>query len=164
MAKRILVALTTAPVALIACHSSDDLPTEPPKQITKVTSGGFISPVDAVPSPDGKPGLFSMSIDGGAASTVYSGDPLTSPTGLHIDNDGVSWVMDHLSVGKEGEGVLFAIPADGSKATEVVSNLRMGTPGGVSLVAGGGTAVMPTVDKAGKGQLTEVNIATGERT
>jgi hypothetical protein len=40
----------------------------------------------------------------------------------------------------------------------------MGTPGGVSLVAGGGTAVMPTVDAAGMSQLTEVDIASGERT
>ena len=60
--------------------------------------------------------------------------------------------------------MLFAIPADGSAATEVVSDLRMGTPGGVSLTAGGGTAVMPTRDADGNGQLTSVDIATGEKT
>jgi len=37
----------------------------------------------------------------------------------------------------------------------------MGTPGGVSLTAGGGTAVMPTRDENGAAQLTSVNIATG---
>jgi hypothetical protein len=57
--------------------------------------------------------------------------------------------------------VLFAIPSDGSKATEVMSSLRMGTPGGVSLTAGGGTAVMPTRDENGAAQLTSVDIATG---
>jgi hypothetical protein len=37
----------------------------------------------------------------------------------------------------------------------------MGTPGGVSLTAGGGTAVMPTRDADGNAQLTSVDIATG---
>jgi len=113
---------------------------------------------------DGKPALFSVSVDGGSATTVYAGDPLVSPTGLHVDKQGVAWVMDHLAHGDNGEGVLFAIPSDGSSATEVVSDLRMGTPGGVSLTAGGGTAVMPTVDASGHGQLTAVNIKSGERT
>ena len=45
--------------------------------------------------------------------------------------------MDHNAFGDIGEGVLFAIPSDGSAATPVISNLRMGTPGGVSLTAGG---------------------------
>jgi hypothetical protein len=112
---------------------------------------------------EGLPALFSMSIDGGSASTIYSGEPLVSPTGLHVDLDGVAWVMDHRAAGADGEGVLFAIPSDGSAATEVASNLRMGTPGGVSLTAGGGTAVMPTRDLEGNGQLTTVNITTGER-
>jgi DNA-binding beta-propeller fold protein YncE len=113
---------------------------------------------------DGKPGLFSMSISGGAATTVFSGDPLVSPTGLHVDSQGTAWVMDHLAVGNNGEGVLFAIPSDGSSAMEVASDLRMGTPGGVSLTAGGGTAVMPTVDHDGHAQLTAVDIASGDRT
>jgi sugar lactone lactonase YvrE len=111
---------------------------------------------------DGRGALFSLDTAGGAASMVYAGDPLVSPTGLHVDNDGVAWVMDHRAVGQAGEGVLWAIPADGAQATEVASDLAMGTPGGVSLTAGGGTAVMPTRDKDGNGQLTAVNIATGE--
>lgn len=111
---------------------------------------------------DGAPALYSVPRAGGAASLVYSGAPLAAPTGLHVDQDGVSWVMDHQAVGANGLGVLFAIPRDGSEAREVVSDLRMGTPGGVSLTAGGGTAVMPTRDRDGNAQLTSVNIATGE--
>jgi len=111
---------------------------------------------------ESKPALFALTIDGADPRIVFSGEPLVSPTGVHIDNDGVSWVMDHLAQGKSGEGVLFAIPADGSAATEVVSDLRMGTPGGVSLTAGGGTAVMPTRDADGHTQLTSVVIETGE--
>jgi DNA-binding beta-propeller fold protein YncE len=111
---------------------------------------------------DGMPGLFTIPLAGGAATPVWIGDPLMSPTGLHVDHEGIAWVMDHLAVGANGEGVLFAIPSDGSRATEVISNLRMGTPGGVSLTAGGGTAVMPTRDESGHAQLTSVEIATGE--
>ncbi len=110
----------------------------------------------------GEPALFSRPAAGGAATVVYKGDPLVAPSGLHIDNDDVSWVMDNRAHGDNGEGVLFAIPADGSAANPVVSDLRMGSPGGVSLTAGGGTAVMPTRDADGNAQLTSVNIKTGE--
>ncbi len=273
MAKRLWVALSMTPAALLGCHSSNDgppeqQPTDRPSAVTKVTSGGFTSPRDAVASPDGKtfyftatdpdanpavfstgaaagstasvlaagtplevpiglvmscdggtlyvadvggdtgsvlaipaaggapvalsttglvrpgglamgpdcktlfatghttdgiPALFAVSIDGGVTRAVFSGDPLIAPTGLHVDDQGTAWVMDHLAVGASGEGVLFAIPKDGSKATEVVSNLRMGTPGGVSLTSGGGIAVMPTRDADGHARLTSVEIATGER-
>jgi len=111
---------------------------------------------------DGAPALFKIALTGGAATQVWTGEPLMSPTGLHVDSDGVAWVMDHRAPGATGEGVLFAIPQDGSSAKEVISDLRMGTFGGVSLTAGGGVAVMPTLDGDGKGQLTSVEIASGE--
>ncbi len=110
---------------------------------------------------DGMPALFKISTAGGAAMPVWIGDPLRSPTGLHVDADGVAWVMDHRAVGDKGEGVLFAIPQDGSAANQVISDLRMGTFGGVSLTAGGGVAVMPTLDADGRGQLTSVELASG---
>jgi DNA-binding beta-propeller fold protein YncE len=110
----------------------------------------------------GQPALFSMAAAGGAASVVYQGEPLVAPSGLHIDDDYVAWVMDNRAHGDTGEGVLFAIPRDGSAANQVASGLRMGTPGGVSLTAGGGTAVMPTRDADGNAQLTSVSIKTGE--
>jgi hypothetical protein len=111
---------------------------------------------------DGTPALFSIATAGGAASVVFMGPPLVSPTGLHVDSEGVAWVMDHLAAGASGEGVLYAIPSTGSGATEVISGLKMGTPGGVSLTAGGGTAVMPTRDANGAAQLTTVHIASGD--
>lgn len=268
MAKRVLVATLTAPLALTGCHSSDeDLSSDPPKNIEQVTTGGFRAPMDAVASldgtefyftaiddlsqpalfktaaragasaevmasgeplespiglvlscdgetlyaadiggeiggvlsipttggtladlgvtgivrpgglamgpdcktlyatgrtDDGLPALFSIATTGGAASPVWIGEPLVSPTGLHVDADGVAWVMDHRAPGANGEGVLFAIASDGSSANEVISDLRMGTFGGVSLTAGGGVAVMPTLDAQGNGQLTSVVIETGE--
>jgi hypothetical protein len=81
---------------------------------------------------------------------------------MYVDKDRVIWALDHHAQGADGEGVLFAVPADGSKATEVMSSLRMGTPGGCSLTAGGGTAIMPTRDADGNAQLTSVQLATGE--
>src|SRR5262249_14871296 len=108
-----------------------------------------------------EPALFELPLAGGAARVVYHGLPLVMPTGGFIHSQRGSWVMDHRALGKDGEGMLLAISSDG-KATEVMSNLRMGTPGGVSLTAGGGTAVMPTRDADGNAQLTSVDIATGE--
>lgn len=271
MPKRILVALTSAPVALVGCHdsSSEDLPSAPPTQITQVAAGGFQAPTDAVASPDGRtfyfaaydelhapaifkvastpgstpevlatgeplaaplglvlscdgatlyiadiggeagailatstaggavtdlgvtdivrpsglaiapdcatlhvsgrtpagePALFAIAREGGSARTIHAGAPLVSPTGLHVGDDAITWLMDHRAAGAAGEGVLWAIPADGSAVTEVASDLRMGTVGGVSLTAGGGTAVMPTLDRDGRAQLTSIDITTGEAT
>jgi len=142
--------------------------------VSSLSTGTIMSPGGLAMGPDcktiyatgrtltGTPALFAVGIDSGIANPVFSGAPLVSPTGVHVDKAGVAWVMDHLAVGASGEGVLFAIPSDGSAATEIVSNLRMGTPGGVSLTAGGGTAVMPTRDENGHSQLTSVVIETGE--
>lgn len=150
------------------------LATEPGGAVTDLAAAGIVRPGGLAMAKDcktiyatgltdaGEPALFSMPIDGGAAAVVYKGEPLVSPTGLFIDNDDVSWVLDHRAHGDAGEGVLFAIPADGSAATPVVSDLRMGTPGGCSLTAGGGTAVIPTRDADGNAQLTSVNIKSGE--
>ena len=60
MAKRVLVAsLSAAPLALAACHSSDDLPSDPPKTVERVATGSFSSPMDAVAGLDGKQFYFS---------------------------------------------------------------------------------------------------------
>lgn len=112
----------------------------------------------------GAPALFSLATQGGPTSVIYQGEPLVSPTGMYVDNDGVTWLLDHRAAGEAGEGVLWAIPADGSTAKEVASDLRLGTTGGCSLTAGGGTAVIPTKDADGTSQLTSINIATGEKT
>lgn len=111
----------------------------------------------------GEAALFSLPAQGGATSVIYKGEPLVSPTGMYVDNAGVTWLLDHRAAGAEGEGVLWAIPADGSAANEVASDLRLGTTGGCSLTAGGGTAVIPTKNADGGSQLTSINIATGEK-
>jgi sugar lactone lactonase YvrE len=110
----------------------------------------------------GEPALFTLNREGGQASTVLAGDPLKSPSGVHVDNDSVAWVMDQMP-GDISGGALWAIDTDGN-ANRVVDGLKLSEPAGVSLVAGGGTAIIPTRDADDNGQLLAVEIATGEVT
>ncbi len=110
----------------------------------------------------GLPGLFRLPAGGGAAEEILVGAPLESPTGVYVDSAGVSWVMDHHPSRGLG-GALWAVTPEG-EASEVVGNLGLADPGGVSLVAGGGTAVIPNTTEDGAGQLTAVNIDSGEQT
>jgi len=110
----------------------------------------------------GTAALFTLPRAGGSASVIKEGDPLVSPSGVHVDADSTAWVMDQLPGNMLG-GALFAITPDG-EATAVVSDLELSEPAGVSLVAGGGTAVIATRDEVGAGALLAVEIATGEQT
>ena len=110
----------------------------------------------------GQPGLFRVPAGGGAVEDILIGAPLESPSGVYVDSDAVSWVMDHHPSRGLG-GALWAVTSQG-EASEVVGNLGLSDPGGVSLVAGGGTAVIPNTTEDGEGQLTTVNIDSGEQT
>jgi hypothetical protein len=111
---------------------------------------------------DGEPALFKMPITGGTAEVVLAGAPLEQPAGLYVDGDSVAWFMDPRPSRGNG-GVLWAIDPEG-EASEVVSNLALADPAGVSLVAGGGTAVIPISNEDGPGQLLTVNIDSGDTT
>jgi hypothetical protein len=111
---------------------------------------------------DGAPGLFRFGLDGGAATAILTGEPLQSPSGVYVDADRVAWVMDQLPRRGSG-GALWAITPDGD-ASEVVSGLGLSEPAGVSLVAGGGTAVIANRTTDGEGQLLAVEIESGDRT
>jgi hypothetical protein len=114
-------------------------------------------------TPEGTPAVFTVPAVGGSASILYSGDPLISPGGVHVDADGIAWVMDHLGAGNEGEGALFSIDPSG-KIAPVLGNLKGGVTMGVSLVAGGITAVIPTINESGKAELATASTVTGEVT
>lgn len=108
----------------------------------------------------GMPALFTVPVGGGSVSTIAEGSPLVSPTGVHVDENNIAWVMDHLARGDGGEGMLFAIDLDGN-VSEVVSGLGMGRHGGVSLVPGGTTAVIPVRnDLTGESTLITANTET----
>lgn len=106
------------------------------------------------------PGVFSLPLEGGAATVLYSGAPLVSPTGIHVDENGVAWVLDHLAANQQGQGMLFSIDQDGNIA-EVASGLGMGRHGGVSLAPGGTTAVIPVGDEIAGSRLITANTKSG---
>lgn len=110
----------------------------------------------------GVPAVFRVPTTGGNVTVVHEGAPLVSPAGIHVDADGVAWVMDHGARGKDGEGSLFAIDGAG-KVSQVLSGVGMGRIGGVSLVPGGETAVIPASNGEGKSYLLTANTKTGVR-
>jgi hypothetical protein len=107
------------------------------------------------------PALFEVPLAGGNADVIYEGEPLRSPTGLHVDANDVSWMMDHEARNDSGEGLLFAVTADG-EISEVAGGLGMGRHGGVSLVPAGITAAIPTYNEGTKQtELITANTETG---
>ncbi|MEX1361717.1 MAG: hypothetical protein AB1Z98_01220 [Nannocystaceae bacterium] len=109
----------------------------------------------------GQPALFTAATGGGGATVVHEGAPLVSPTGVHVDEADIAWVMDHEARNEQGEGLLFSITLDGD-VTEVVGGLGMGRHGGVSLVPGGTTAIIPVTNERGESQLITANTVSGE--
>ncbi|MBC8074033.1 MAG: hypothetical protein IAG13_37280 [Deltaproteobacteria bacterium] len=110
----------------------------------------------------GAPAVFIMPTTGGAARVLHEGEPLRSPTGIHVDASNVAWVMDHAARGEQGEGSLFAID-QGGKVTSVASGIGMGRHGGVSLAPGGRTAVIPASNGEGKAFLITADTGSGEQ-
>ena len=110
----------------------------------------------------GAPAVFRVPIAGGSADVIHEGAPLVSPGGIHIDENEVIWQMDFAARGDEGEGSLFAITQAGD-VTLAASGVGMGRVGGVSLVPGGLTAVVPGTDADGKAQLITANTENGAK-
>jgi hypothetical protein len=111
----------------------------------------------------GDPAVARFPIAGGDPTVLAMGGSITAPTGVYVDGAGVVWLLDHLAEGAEGEGVLFSVDTAGT-VTEVGSGFRLGTPGGVSLTAGGGTAVVGGRDAMGAAVLTAISLASGDAT
>ncbi len=106
------------------------------------------------------PAVFTLPIGGGDATVLHKGAPLVSPTGIHVDEQNVAWVTDHLAANASGKGMLFSIDEDGN-ITEAASGLSMGRHGGVSLAPGGTTAVIPVGDEIAGSRLVTANTKTG---
>jgi hypothetical protein len=111
---------------------------------------------------EGIPGVFAVPFAGGGIDVIHKGEPLVGPTTIHSDADDVIWTMAHGSRTDEGEGALYAITLDGD-VTPVAGGLAMGRIGGVSLVPGGVTAVIPVNGEGGRGMLITANTQTGAR-
>lgn len=115
-----------------------DLPTTAPTEITKVASGGFTSPTDAVASPDGSEfyfaafttdsdadadavgqgAIFRVASTPGSAAQKLSSTPLSMPSGLVLSCDGAT-----VYVGDAGadRGGVYAMSKDGGAVTELTA-------------------------------------------
>ena len=113
-------------------------------------------------TPDGDPAVFTLAPAGGTASILAQGAPLESPSGVYVDANDIAWVMDHRDSDQLG-GVLWAID-DAGNVDPVVNELSISEPAGVSLVAGGQIAVIPSRDANGMGQLITVDTVSGQQT
>jgi sugar lactone lactonase YvrE len=109
----------------------------------------------------GMPALFRTPVAGGDAEVVFEGEPLLTPTGLHIDGNNVSWVMDQRG-SQNGTGVLFAI-TDAGDISVVLEGMALGAVGGVSLNSIGTTAFMPVRDEDGVSKLTSISLVDQSR-
>lgn len=111
---------------------------------------------------EGAPAVFGLPIAGGTAEVIKSGAPLQSPSGIYVDADNLTWVVDQQP--NEGTNAkLFAIKLDG-ETSEIMGELRVSEPAGCSLISAGGVAILPTRDENESGQLLAVEIASGEIT
>ncbi|MFO0576691.1 MAG: hypothetical protein U1A78_22015 [Polyangia bacterium] len=93
---------------------------------------------------DGKPGVFKIPAAGGAASVVFSGDPLTDPGGVAVARDGTVYVANTTSA-MDGTASIYRIK-DGA-ATLVAGDLRSGYPAGIALSHNGGTLLVSGRDR-----------------
>ena len=142
MAKQGLVAALSAPIALAACHSSDHLPTDPPKQVSQVATGGFQSPTDAVASPDGSTFYFAAwdmngvasifatsSKPGSAPSALAADEPLEVPIGLVMSCDGSTLYIADMG----GEtGAILALSTMGGTPSDLGAT-GIVRPGGLAM-------------------------------
>lgn len=156
-----------APIQTVAASGSE---------LTAVATGGVGSIAGLAMGPDcetlyatgqtvdDEPAVFAIPRVGGEARVVRAGTPMRIPTGVYNDARAVSWVMDRLASDAAAPGVLYAVPADGDSASTVASDLRLPSAfGGVSLIAGGGVAVIGTRGADGRGSLTTFDLTSGAR-
>ncbi len=88
-----------------------------------------------------RPAIFMVSTGGGMVDVIAVGSPLVSPTGIYFDDStDTLHVLDHLAGGSQ-RGAVFIIE-EGATPVLASSGLLLGTPAGISLVSGGGTAVI----------------------
>jgi len=107
--------------------------------ITKAANDAqFMSPFDATPDPDGKviyftavsrtagPAVFKVGADGTGLTQLFAGDPLVSPFGISISDDGKTLVIADSGAESDTEerGALFTMGVGGGTPT-----MLSGTPG-----------------------------------
>ncbi len=104
------------------------------------------------------PGLFQVPAAGGTVSVVAEGAPLASPDSVVVNARGVAYVTDQGS----GPGQGQVLRVFGGSVTSVRTDLRLGTPAGVTLVPDESMLLVSSIDGAsGADQVLFVDLATG---
>ena len=108
---------------------------------------------------NGAPGLFRVPVAGGPVTTVAAGAPFVSPDSVVVTAGGVAYVTDQGS-GK-GKGEVLKV-SDGT-VTPVLSDLRLGTPAGVTTVNDDATLLVSSIDAATlSDQVLFLDLASGK--
>lgn len=90
----------------------------------------------------GAPGLFRVPGAGGPVTTVAAGSPFVSPDSVVVTAGGDAYVTDQ-GAGK-GKGEVLKV--SGGTVTRVLSDLRLGTPAGVTTVNADATLLVSSID------------------
>ncbi len=136
--QRLLAAASLVTFASVGCSSSgsgNKDPNPPPAGSVTIAKAAndaqFRSPFDATPDPDGKfiyftalslaggPAVFKVGADGQGLTQLFAGDPLVSPFGISITDDGKTLVI--ADSGAESDtyerGALFTMGVGGGAPT-----------------------------------------------
>jgi sugar lactone lactonase YvrE len=150
----LVIGTITAAAVVAACSKSDskdDSSNQPDgiglNQINMAANDpGASTPVDATPSPDGKdiyfiafamqpdednikmervPAIYKVAATGGAPTKLFAGDPLQSPFGITVSDDGQTlFIADSSADGSAGvsdrsDGRVFSMPVTGGTPTSL---------------------------------------------
>lgn len=93
---------------------------------------------------DGVAAVFTLD-PSGSADAIAKGAPLTDPSGIAVSSSGKVFVLDTTGAKDQSSSVIVI---DGTNATELVSGLRVGYPGGIAVRPDGNTVFVMGYDKA----------------
>jgi hypothetical protein len=107
----------------------------------------------------GTPGLFRVVATGGTPETVAEGPPFVAPDSVVVGAGSVAYVTDQGA--GSGKGLVVEVRA--GKATQRLSDLRLGSPAGVTLGTGDGVLLVSSIDPASSAdQVLFYDLATGQ--
>ena len=131
-----------------------------PRGLDVVSEGGadvvYFTGLDPA---NGAPGLFRAPVAGGPVTTVATGSPFVSPDSVVVTAGGVAYVTDQGS----GKGKGEVLKVSGGTVTPVLSDLRLGTPAGVTTVNDDATLLVSSIDATSlSDQVLFLDLASGK--
>lgn len=185
----VLGAVATAAIVSAAC-AGDETHTEDKTSKVAPTIGpvandpGIELPLDATPSPDGKDiyfiasakvadedsigtlrqaAIFKVSAAGGPITKLFQGDPLVSPFGITISNDGATlFIADSGAATSEdrSDGRVYALSVGGGSPSPLSGTEGL-APGGVEVM---GDSLYITGRRDGRAGLFKIGLGGGDAT